>query len=694
MSKKVVSVLLTAAMALTFVGCGKQDINAGKYELPHHRQTVSEVDDSLYYSNDLETATCDPSVLWVSEEQSKEYGGYFYLYSSAESELFYRGVPVYRSRNMSDWEYLGPAFYPEKASYWATLGMMAPETIYDAATDKYYMYFSGAEDRKLYFNSQEDKAEYYSIQEQIETTYTDFSAALGELEEYRKLIADENEPEVVAEEGDSYTPEELDAIEEIFAEYDAAIGQSDTDAKKLEAAKSALLKILSVKIDKREYTSNRYGLGVAVSDNPVGPFVQYTNDPEDADYDETKRTVRISDPFICHEDFAGGGADLGGTLGEGGKLMIGMDVSPFEDPKTHDKYIYFSNPYMRQEYMYALKIGKDWTDDPEWSTLTAVTRHGYTTVNGNEMTDYTMSQTRLDEAPHAYYDAESDNYYLAFTFDGAWNKTYAVGQAVSKSPMGPFTKIKQADGGVIVSANQMWDHVSGTGHCCFVKYGEKLYIGYQGIYNRLAQTGGTYSSKRGVCVDEIKFITNGKGQKIMYANGPSVAPMPLIGPDAQYENIAGDAVVTVSGGENRETLNDGLITYTLYHELVKEFEAKKGTTEITLSFEDYRTIRSIMIFNSKNIDTMFDKIDRIELDFKKTDINGNEVIGTAYMENLLFDTDAYLTNWGGDDSGIDIMMRPGGSVTAEFDELQVKTIRITLKSDKPVSISEIFLLGK
>ena len=43
---------------------------------------------------------------------------------------------------------------------------------------------------------------------------------------------------------------------------------------------------------------------------------------------------------------------------------------------------------------------------------------------------------------------------------------------------------------------------------------------------------------------------------------------------------------------------------------------------------------------------------------------------------------------------IDAGPAPGGSVAVEFDEIRVKTIRITIPSDKPVCISEIYVLGK
>ena len=124
---------------------------------------------------------------------------------------------------------------------------------------------------------------------------------------------------------------------------------------------------------------------------------------------------------------------------------------------------------------------------------------------------------------------------------------------------------------------------------------------------------------------------------------------------------------------------------------MKEYEANSGKTEIKITFEDYRAVRAIQIFNSKETDKRFEKIDRIELDFTYTDKDGNVIADKAYMKDLQYDFDRYTTHWNGELSDV---ARPGGSVCVEFDELKVKEIRITLNSDKPVNISEIFVLGK
>ena len=97
-----------------------------------------------------------------------------------------------------------------------------------------------------------------------------------------------------------------------------------------------------------------------------------------------------------------------------------------------------------------------------------------------------------------------------------------------------------------------------------------------------------------------------------------------------------------------------------------------------------------MVFNSKYLETAFESIARIELDYKLTNESGVEETGTAYMEDLMFDMEKYTTHWEDEEN----VARPGGSVTVEFDELMVNEIRITIKSKKPVAISEIFVLGK
>ena len=108
-----------------------------------------------------------------------------------------------------------------------------------------------------------------------------------------------------------------------------------------------------------------------------------------------------------------------------------------------------------------------------------------------------------------------------------------------------------------------------------------------------------------------------------------------------------------------------------------------------ITFDDYRTVRALMVYNSYDYLTHWEEIDRVEFDVKK-EVNGEEKEITAIIENLRFDTERYIND---EDEGFEFM-RPGGAAIAEFAELPVKEIRITFKHDSPIAVSEIYVLGK
>lgn len=677
-SKKCLAAGVALCLALgTLAGCGGEQA----YRLPHFDGTGEGTFSSeLFYQNEMTMFGADPSVIYISDTESEDYG-YFYLYPTSDYDFGVQAFAAYRSRNMIDWEFVGAAFDPEDGS-WAKTRLYAPEVVYDSEAKKYFMFFSaqGYDRDNLYFESKADLSEYNRVKadvnaqgiEPLESEIANYSTQFGE------------EGEV-----DGYTSEQTEIVRSALKDYQERKVNLGSDAQRiLTLTREAVLKIKTVKLATKS-GATEYSLGVAVSDSPRGPFKQYTNISGTEEYDENKREIGLDTPYVMHEDFYENCSDeVKEKLQD---IMCMIDAHPFEAPNG-DKYLYFSATYPSQEYIYGLKIGKSWTDDPDWDSVTPLLRHRYKTVDGKVRTDYLENSNRIDEAPFVYYDAETQKYYLTFSINGCFDKTYCVAQAVGDTPLGPFTKIDRSKGGFVISSDPSWDHVAAPGHHSFVSYGGKLYIAYQGLYN--CKYGGGSGMNRGVCVDEVKFVTNQDGQKVMYANGPTRAPMPLIGDDAEYHNIAGEATVTAAGQKgdvSASVLNDGLITYTQYHDLVKEFEMKKGKTTITLSFDGYRTIRAIQIFNSKNLETAFKKIDRIEFDFTYTDENGTEITDTAYIGDLMFDFDRYITEWNGELADV---MRPGGSVCVEFNELKVKTIRIIVNADAPANISEIFVLGK
>ena len=676
--RKIVTVACSLLMAFgVLTGC-----TGGQYALPYYDQSADDVLNSdLFYRNDMKAACADPTVIYIDDESDEENYGWFYMYPTSDSDFGCHGFSAYRSKDMETREYVGPIFDPEIES-WSHESCWAPECIYDPDTDKYYLFFSASDPRSdgKFFDNREERVQYYATADEIN--------AFG----YDKVIAEMDVERAKYSAADSYeglTADELASVKTDIGNFDQRVRQINgnvdlsEEQKKNEITSYGREILISVRTVKIHYSvaNSGFSIGVAVSDSPAGPFTQYTNIKGTAGYDEGNRELAINSPFINHEDLYEAAASKTGYH----NIFIPIDVHPFVDPVSGKKYLYFANTFSGNN-IYGVEAGEKWTDDPKWETLTFLVRTGYKNVTGGERTDYTDSN--VNEGPYMYYDAETATYYLTFSINGYPDKLYAVAQALGKSPLGTFTKVNRADGGLILSSEPAWDHVSGTGHHSLVKYDGKLYIVYHAHYNRVYG-----DSQRGSCVDEIKFFTRPDGQKLMIANGPTYAPMPKIGPNAQYKNIAEEAEIKATNaeaGSDKSSLNDGLLSITTFHDFIPEYLAKKGTTEISLTFDDYRAMRAVMIFNSKYLENAFESIERIELDFKKTDESGREVTGTAYIKDLRFDMEKYTTQWTDEEN----VARPGGSVTVEFDELNVKEIRITLKSKHSVGISEIFVLGK
>ena len=96
-----------------------------------------------------------------------------------------------------------------------------------------------------------------------------------------------------------------------------------------------------------------------------------------------------------------------------------------------------------------------------------------------------------------------------------------------------------------------------------------------------------------------------------------------------------------------------------------------------------------MVYNSKMEDTAFNKVARVEFVCEE---DGKEVI--RYIKDVQFGTDNYLAN---DFDGAIYYIIPGAAAYAEFDELNVKSIRITMEvpeGQENIGISEIKILGK
>lgn len=422
---------------------------------------------------------------------------------------------------------------------------------------------------------------------------------------------------------------------------------------------------------------------VAVADEPYGPFVPSTEDGLDA-------TKVLIDPdkanAVVAEESRGEwwGIDPSPFIGADGEKYL--FICRVEDPGD-DGY----------DSIWGMRMNT-WSS-PDYSTLCQITSNGYLTTERTERALYEQKRTR-NEGPHIYVREREDGtvtYYLTMSINDL--NDYTVIQAVSDSPLGPYRKLTEEEGGILLANDNLsWDHIKGPGHHCFITVGEELYIVYHQQKNR--SMGGSWI--RCVAKDRIQFTENGNGQEVMVANGPTWSLQPQVEQVAEYKNIASEAKVSATKGSNVEALTDGLLSIYKKIEFVKEFESDKTTT-ITMDFGEYREITSLMIYNSKWYEKAFPNVARIEFDFKNDALPEGAM---TYIEDLKFDWTSYK-NANGDD------MRPGGSAVAVFEPLLVKTIRITfeLPIERPeeleltdedgyvtdqtvVGVSEIVVLGK
>ena len=374
-----------------------------------------------------------------------------------------------------------------------------------------------------------------------------------------------------------------------------------------------------------------------------------------------------------------------------GKYVGAIDPHPYEI--NGKKYMYWvvdcgQNGIIGMEMENWLK--------PKWETAKLLTMSRYYTVadymealDGNEVetVSYENEGNIINEG--MCMTEHNGKYYLTFSVNDYANNSYQVCQAVADSPLGDFRKLRAEEGAVLLSAGlQGSQEISGTGHHSFVTVNGTMYIVYH-RHNSFTTMGGA----RNPAVDEVTWITvkdkSGNNLDVMYANGPTSTVQPAIG--GEYKNIAREA--TVSGADNASYLNDGLLSLYMqqnatFIENVKETLITAETT-FTLDFETARSVRAVMVYNSKNAETIFKSVKRIELVCEE---NGVDVV--YFIKDLEFSKEYYKAD---DLYGNAYYVTPGSCVYAEFDELKVKSIRVTVdlpEGQESVGISEIRVLGK
>lgn len=456
--------------------------------------------------------------------------------------------------------------------------------------------------------------------------------------------------------------------------------------------------------------SDKKVMFVATSSSPAGPFEMvdftdkessggntHTNEGDNSyaryalfDYEALNKALNEA----CGTDFAVS------------ELPSLIDAHPFVT-SDGERYIYFSLEEPRG--IVGMKMENWYKID--YSTVTLLTRVGYYSLEDYEKeqageyvekNEYELIGAEVNEGPEMI--EHNGKYYLTFSVNGFYDASYSVMQSVGDSPLGPFTKLKDDQNGLFLSADLGSNAMaSGTGHHSFFTVGDKLYICYH-RHNIV----GSIDGGRGICVDEVKWVEtedeNGETLDVLYANGPTVTIQPRFDTEAEYVNIAEEGTVTlVSGtmenGSSASYLNDGLLSYNV--SVSQEFldayvHEATSTTDATyeITFSEAREVRGVMVYGSKYMDRNFSSVRDVEIVAVE---NGTE--RTYYIEELPIDDSCVVYNEDELALGNYVIENVvyGSGVYAEFNAINVKSIRFTVtcpEGQESVGVSEIAVLGK
>ncbi len=440
----------------------------------------------------------------------------------------------------------------------------------------------------------------------------------------------------------------------------------------------------------------RYSLFLATSKTPYGPFIPWTGEIKAGTYANgqayAQRYVNYSSYIY---DFRGGITDnLGNTYAD----IDAIDAEPFID-KNGDKYLFFVSSRgasdMPTNNIYAMKM-IDWYT-PDYSTLTLIARPNYRTAD--DIVTLLSDEGEINEGPSVLYNPENRKYYMTFSVNNHYKRTYSVKQAIADSPLGPYTKIDVKKGGKILGCDEEWIHRAGTGHHTFINAGEEKFIVYpmhnDRYINYISPTNPSYKL-RVIGVDRVYWTTNEDGLLVMASDGPSsdyrLRPQTVI----EYTNVADRATVSCNQtleGSNVKYLTDRHIRM-LNNEPKYDFDAKKEPLVISLDFATPITLRGIMVANSKELNKAFDKISKIEVEY----VVGNQPYIVSTGEVSFNWTEFYASNKINTDDEPTYI--PGCASTAIFDELSgVRKIKIYLQNQTAetvtgLSVAEVTVIGK
>ncbi len=202
----------------------------------------------------------------------------------------------------------------------------------------------------------------------------------------------------------------------------------------------------------------RKSIGVAIADNPTGPFVDF-------------------------------GKPIINKLPAGQKHGQQIDVDVFHDPDTGIDYLYWGNGYMA-----GARLNPDMTSIDESTTVLM-------TPKGGSLKDYAYR-----EAPYVF--KRNGIYYFHWSVDDTGSPNYHVAYGTSKNPLGPIEVAEQP----VILIQDKANEIYGPAHNSVLQIPgtDEWYFVYHRINKNFIDRSKGPGWHREVCIDKMEFDADGK----------------------------------------------------------------------------------------------------------------------------------------------------------------------------------------
>lgn len=610
---------------------------------------------SLFYSNKLKQGYPDPQIM---DDTART--GYYYLYGTSNFQTM-------RSKDLAVWEPVNVVldFSEALIQNLTSDHRWAPEVIYDDPTDDgidngtYYLFFSATPNPDF-----EDG--------QIEESGGDVN---GSLTKYCMYVATSSSPE---------GPFKMVDFSDAESCGEGNVHTYNTDNTKA--------------LTKEQAESGEYA------------FVMRGDSYYEAAFRQYYASYCLFSPDELSKLFYKNMVGSGGYRNERptARYFMTIDPHPYVDPVAtvdpetgetyHKKYLYFKAEGGNWNINVGVEM-ENWLK-PKWDTAVYVTADKYYTIEdwksgSDDYVTYEFGDI-CNEGAHMLYHMDENGkglYYFAFSVNSYLSSAYQVGIAVADNPLGPFRKLREEEGGLLLcSSTTDSESVSGAGHNSFVTVGEQTYISYH-RHNDYSK-GGT---ERYTAIDEIRWITvqdiDGNDMTVPYVNGPTDSLQPLPEKISGYKNVAPQATVTCTDKTaETEYLTDGLLSVhksadEIFMDYIRETKIKQTAT-FEFDFASDTSVRAVMVYNSAMRKEIFLNIPKMEFTLADGSVR--------VIRDVKFDVEQYCRMGGADNSSV-LYVMSGSAAFAEFYDVSVKSIKITVEvpeGQNSVGISEIKILGK